>query len=165
MEDRLFMILVSRDWNSWIHQMVLFIQQKFSSSEVLLANSHANKSNCIYPWVHILSWKSDFLCFWRAFLQKGMRLGRPASFQRSIIFLIQPSDRQELKLNPGKFQTFLVLLCSVHDNSQLMYSLMAPYNPISPNSIAENEKEAQPPPQPNISSCILYQVLALSQPL
>lgn len=29
------MILLSGDWNSRIHQMVLFIQQKFSSSEVL----------------------------------------------------------------------------------------------------------------------------------
>lgn len=61
----------------WIHQMVLFIQQKFSSSEVLLANSHTNKRNCIYGCVHILARKRDFPLFlmdlWAKFIFTMLR--------------------------------------------------------------------------------------------
>lgn len=76
-----------------------------------------------------------------------MCFGRPASFQRNATFLIQLSGLQELEWNARKFRPFLVLLCSVHDKSRLTYSLMSLYNPISSNSIVENEKEG-PAPSP-----------------
>lgn len=156
-EDRLFMILLSGDWNSRIHQMVLFIQQKFSSSEVLRAIHTQIKDTVFIHCSHILAWKTDSLCCWRAFPQGVCTcFRRSASFQRNTTFLIQLSGLQQLESNTKKFQPSLVLLCSAHDKSHLIYSLMSLYNPISSN-IVENEKEG-PTPFPSqtfqAASCI-----------